>query len=191
MEIAGPGKRRGLFASRPGAPVEDAVSGTMPQVHPSRLLLPLLGAVAALAVLLPFPAAGAYSVQTVEISEGGFNPPSCQMNREYIRFKNTGSTPRRVTRPAATEGDPPLWDSGVLAPGETSNQVIIPYGGATRFVDPEFPDHFLIVRTPVMSKTWDVICSPDPSLQPPPPPCRLNAHCLRLPAIAVDNAGSQ
>lgn len=128
----------------------------------------------------------AYDVQTVEVSEAGFNPSVCRMNREYVRFKNVGSTPRRVVRPGIIPGDPPLLDTGVIQPGEVSTEFIIPHGGTTVFYDADDATHFVTVVTPVFVEYWEPICAPDPNWTPPQPPCRKNAHCLRLPAVALD-----
>jgi hypothetical protein len=145
-----------------------------------------------LAALVLAPGARAYDVQTVEVSEGGFNPAVCQMNREYLRFKNVGSTPRRVIWLPPTPGaDPleppePLFDSGWLQPGDVSNTVYMGFPGTFRFEDYENPAHYVIVKTPVYSATWPVVCSPDPAQRPPAPPCTGAAHCLRVPGVAAD-----
>lgn len=147
------------------------------------------GAIAALAVLaglLAAPDAGAYTVQTIEVSEGGFNPAVCQMNREYLRFKNVGSTPRRVVRYSPTPGGGLSFDSGWLQPGETSREEYMGFPGTFRFVDYENPAHAVVVKTPVFSATWPVQCEPDPAKRPPAPPCTGAAHCLRIPGLASD-----
>ena len=128
----------------------------------------------------------AYTVQTVEVSEGGFNPAVCRMNREYVRFKNVGSTPRRVIRPGVVVGDPPLIDTGYLKPGEVSTEILIPHGGTTEFFDADNLAHSMTVVTPVFVEYWDPICTPDPNYQPPQPPCRDNPYCVRAPLTAKD-----
>jgi hypothetical protein len=128
----------------------------------------------------------AYTVQTVEVSEGGFNPAVCRMNREYVRFKNVGSTPRRVIRPGVVAGDAPLIDTGYLKPGEVSNEILIPHGGTTEFYDADNLAHSMTVVTPVFVEYWDPICTPDPNYQPPQPPCRNNPYCVRAPLTAKD-----
>lgn len=144
----------------------------------------------ALALLAPAlaPPVGprAYEVQTIEVSEAGFNPPVCRMNREYVRFKNVGNEPHRVIIPSLFPGDLPFFDTGVLDPGETSNELRIEYGGSTVFVDAFDPTLKGTVITPVFVQTWDPQCTPDPNLQPPVPLCRKSAHCLRLPAVSSD-----
>ena len=127
-----------------------------------------------------------YNVNTVEVSEGGFNPGVCRMNREYVQFKNVGSKPIRVIRPGIVADPTPLIDTGYLEPGETSNQILIPHGGTTPFYDADNTAHSITVVTPVFVMHWDVICTPDPNFQPPQPPCRANPHCLRLPLVALD-----
>ncbi|GMV86272.1 MAG: hypothetical protein AMXMBFR80_21270 [Dehalococcoidia bacterium] len=152
-----------------------------------RRLLPLLGALALLApALLPRDATRAYEVQTIEVSEAGFNPPVCRMNREFVRFKNVGNEPRRVIIPSLFPGDLPFFDTGVLQPGETSNEYKSENGGSTVFVDAFDPTLTGTVITPVFVPKWDVQCTPDPNLQPPVPLCRKSDHCLRLPAISAD-----
>ena len=130
-------------------------------------------------------AAQGYTTQTVEVSEGGFNPRTCQMNREYIRFKNVGSTPRRVILPSQI-GQPPIFDTGYLEPGEVSISFTMQYPGTFEFYDADNSVNYVTVRTPVFSPTWQVICTPDPSKTPPPPVCRGNPHCLRMPLVALD-----
>jgi hypothetical protein len=127
-----------------------------------------------------------YGVHTVEVSEGGFNPGVCRMNREYVQFKNVGSKPIRVIRPGIVADPTPLIDTGYLEPGETSNKILIPHGGTTPFYDADEMSHSMTVVTPVFVMSWDPICTPDPNFQPPQPPCRGNAFCLRLPGVALD-----
>lgn len=128
----------------------------------------------------------AYTVQTVEVSELGFNPAVCRMNREYVRFHNAGATPIRVIRPGVVASDPPLIDTGVLQPGEYSTEIIIPHGGTTVFYDFDRPQHSVTVVTPVWVEHWEPSCTADPNYTPPQPPCRTNPYCLRLPVLAVD-----
>jgi len=148
-----------------------------------------LFAIAAAGLLVPFagiPRSRAYVVQTVEVSEAlGFNPTVCRMNREYVRFHNVGTSTVRVGRPGVTPGDPP-FDVQVIEPGDYSIEFSIPYGGTTKFIDIDNPSHSMTVVTPVFVMYWDPICTPDPDYQPPQPPCRGNAHCLRLPGTARD-----
>lgn len=155
----------------------------------SRTFRPLVALFLAAAVALPWHAAlmqGGYTTQTVEVSEGGFNPTVCRMNREYVQFKNVGSTPIRVIRPGIVADPTPLIDTGVLEPGETSNEILIPHGGTTVFYDADNLDHSMTVITPVFVEYWDPDCTADPGFQPPQPPCRGNAHCLRIPLLAMD-----
>lgn len=152
-----------------------------------RRLFPLLGLIALLAPgLAPHDASRAYEVQTIEVSEAGFNPPVCRMNREFVRFKNVGNEPRRIIIPSLFPEDLPFFDTGVLQPGETSNEYKSENGGSTVFVDAFDPSLTGTVITPVFVLKWDVQCTPDPNLQPPVPLCRKSDHCLRLPAISAD-----
>jgi hypothetical protein len=143
----------------------------------------LLVVVLALAGL---PGARAYEVMTVEVWEGGFNPTVCQMNREFLRFKNVGNNERRVVRISPTPGGDLLFDSGWLAPGAVSKEDYLGFPGTFRYEDFENPEHFVIVKTPVRSPQWTVVCSPDPERRPPPPLCRGQEHCLRVPSVAMD-----
>ena len=128
----------------------------------------------------------AYTVQTVEVSELGFNPAVCRMNREFVRFKNVGSVPIRVVRPGVIPGDPPLIDTDYVKPGTYSNEILIPHGGNTVFYDFDRRTHSMTVITPVFVEFWDPICTPDPNYTPPQPPCRTNPHCVRMPVLAFD-----
>lgn len=152
-----------------------------------RRFFPLFGLLALLgSSLVPHDATRAYEVQTIEVSEAGFNPPICRMNREYVRFKNVGSEPRRIIIPSLFPEDPPFFDTGVLESGEVSNALRIEYGGSTVFVDALDSSLRGTVITPVFVPKWDPQCTPDPNLQPPVPLCRKSEHCLRLPAISAD-----
>ena len=155
-----------------------------------RIALTAIAALTALVLAWPglfLPAeTRAYTVQTVEVSELGFNPAVCRMNREYVRFHNAGATPIRVIRPGVVASDPPLIDTGVLQPGEYSTEIIIPHGGTTVFYDFDRPQHSVTVVTPVWVEHWEPSCTPDPNYTPPQPPCRTNPYCLRLPVLAAD-----
>jgi len=121
----------------------------------------------------------------VEFSEDGFNPGICKMNREFIRFKNVDDVPRRVIIPANVQGWDPLWDSGLVQPGELSNTFTINYGGSTQFVDPD-SGKTMTALTPVFVALWDPECEVDPAFQPTPPLCRESLNCLRLQQVARD-----
>ncbi len=129
----------------------------------------------------------AITVQTVQVSESGFNPSVCKMNRDFVRFENVGTTPRRVIRPGIIPGQEPLFDTGVLEPGEVSNAFAIPYGGTTVFFDAEDMSRSVTVVTPVFVEQWEVVCTPDPEVVAPEPACPAEMFCLRLPALARDS----
>jgi hypothetical protein len=151
------------------------------------ILLLLITALAASAPFLSaYGAPHAYTTQTVEISEAGFNPAVCKMNREYVRFKNVGSTPRRVIRAGVLPTDPPLVDTGPIAPGASSGDILIPYGGTTVFQDADNPAHSVEVVTPVYVHYWDPDCVPAAGFQGSAPPCRTNPYCLRMADVATD-----
>lgn len=163
-------------------------SGSLPPVSRTAQVTTAIALIAILAAGLfavRTPARG-YTVQTVEVSEAGFNPGVCRMNREYVRFKNVGSRPLRVIRPGVVTGDPPLLDTGYIKPGEYSNEIIIPHGGTTEFFDADNLSHSMTVVTPVYVQYWEPICTPDSNYSPPQPPCRSNPYCLRLPVAARD-----
>ncbi|MGE0601877.1 MAG: hypothetical protein AB7J35_21015 [Dehalococcoidia bacterium] len=151
-----------------------------------RTTLTLLAIIAVAAPgFVPGGAGRALTVQTVEVSEGGFNPGVCRMNREFVQFHNVGSTTIRVGKPGVTPGDPP-FDVRTIEPGEYSSKFSIPYGGSTTFIDVDHPEHSMEVITPVFVEYWEPICTPDPDFRPPQPPCRGNEFCLRMPAVAFD-----
>ena len=128
----------------------------------------------------------AYTVQTVEIGELGFNPAICRMNREYVRFKNVSDSVMRVGRPSVFAGEPP-FDVQEIQPGGFSIEYLIAYGGSTVFIDVDNPEHKMTVITPVFVQTWEPICTPQAPAPPPPPsPCDAPSHCLRLPLLATD-----
>ena len=157
----------------------------------SRKLRLLFGILAIVSVLAPASLSQgnsrAYTVQTVEISELGFNPAICRMNREYVRFKNVSDSVKRVGRPSVFAGEPP-FDVQEIQPGEFSNEYLIAYGGSTVFIDVDNPEHKMTVITPVFVQTWDPICTPAAQVTPPPssPNCGAQSHCLRLPLLATD-----
>src|SRR5512141_3192567 len=73
--------------------------------------------------------ASRFKVFTVEVSEIGFNPPVCQISRDnYIQFKNVGKGAIRVIRHGS--GDALTFDSGLLSPGQVSNQDFFPFGSS-------------------------------------------------------------
>ena len=148
----------------------------------------LLTVLAVAGVAIPWSTASTqgYTTQTVEVSEAGFNPGVCRMNREYVAFKNVGSTPIRIIRPGIVADPTPLIDTGYIEPGETSRKILIPHGGTTPFYDADNLAHSMTVVTPVSVEYWDPICTPDADFQPPQPPCRGNPHCLRIPGVASD-----
>ena len=70
--------------------------------------------------------------------------------------------------------------------GGFSNEILIPHGGSTVFYDFERPNHSMSVITPVFVMSWEPICTPDPDISPPQPPCRQNPYCLRVASVALD-----
>ena len=59
----------------------------------------------------------------IEINDTGFNPAYCTVHRnDVIRWKNVGTKTHQVIVPeqSAALNQPPKYDSGPLAPGETT-----------------------------------------------------------------------
>ena len=72
----------------------------------------------------------------IEVKEDGFNPKLCTVRRDdSVQWKNIGTTTRRVIKPDAGVGSPPLFDSGDILPGELSQSVIITAGGNFNYQD--------------------------------------------------------
>ncbi len=60
---------------------------------------------------------------TIEVNDTGFNPVYCTVHRtDVVRWKNVGTKSHQVIVPdqSAALNQPPKFDSGPLAPGETS-----------------------------------------------------------------------
>ncbi|MBA4182071.1 MAG: hypothetical protein C0506_15900 [Anaerolinea sp.] len=130
--------------------------------------------------------ASRFKVFTVEVSEAGFNPGTCQISRDnYVQFKNVGRGPIRVIRDGS--GGTLTFDSGELKPGQVSNQDFFPHGGTAKFYDYARPNNSLTVVLPVWSPEWDESCEPVPGLNPIPGfDCIQKANCAVLPSVASD-----
>ncbi|MGE0706172.1 MAG: hypothetical protein AB7P22_19805 [Vicinamibacterales bacterium] len=152
----------------------------------ARLLLVLALIVPVALRAASFDVRAAYTVQVVEVNEGGFNPAVCKMNREYVQFKNVGTTPRRVIRPGVLATDPPLIDTGPIPPGGVSIEILVPHGGTTVFYDADNRSHSMQVITPVLVEYWDPICTADPSRRPAVPACLDVTRCRVLPMLASE-----
>jgi hypothetical protein len=152
----------------------------------------LAGSVAMVAIgcalLVQAGGAGAsrFKVFTVEVSEAGFNPSTCQISRDnYVQFKNVGRSAIRVIRYGS--GGALTFDSGQLQPGSVSNQDFFPHGGTAKFFDAARPNNYLTVVLPVWSPEWDEFCDPQPGLKPTPSfDCSARVNCGVLPALASD-----
>lgn len=128
-------------------------------------------------------------VFTVEVSESGFNPQVCRISRDnYVQFKNVGKATRRVIRPGTGADAEPIFDSGDLAPGQTSNQEVFPHGGTAKYYDKYRPEFFVTIVLPVLSPEWDEICAPIAGESPTVPSfgCVVKANCAVLPSLARD-----
>ena len=130
--------------------------------------------------------ASRFKVFTVEVSEAGFNPSTCQISRDnYVQFKNMGRGSIRVIRYGS--GGTLTFDTGELKPGQVSNQDFFPHGGTAKFYDYARPNNYLTVILPVWSPEWDEFCDPKPELRPIPAfDCTEKANCAVLPAVASD-----
>ena len=129
-------------------------------------------------------------VFTVEVSESGFNPQVCRISRDnYVQFKNVGKAPRRVIRPGTGANAEPLFDSGDLAPGQTSNQEVFPHGGTVRYSDKYRPEFSVTIVLPVWTPEWEEFCTPAAGVPDAAPRfgCAVRANCAVLPALARDS----
>ena len=129
--------------------------------------------VAAMAILLIFAgvrqlarAAGRDTddIYTIDVNETGFTPNSCKLNRnDSVRFRNAGTTPRRVMIPDPNfPNASPIFDSGLLRPGEVSNYYVFVYGGHQDFYDAADGNHKFTVTLPVLVEKWDEVCLGNP-----------------------------
>ena len=128
-------------------------------------------------------------VFTVEVSERGFNPQVCRISRDnYVQFKNVGTATRRVILPGVGANAEAQFDSGDLAPGQTSNQQVFPHGGTVKYFDKFLPGLSVTIVLPVLTAEWEDICTP--AAFPPLPVasfgCTVKAHCAVLPSLARD-----
>ena len=137
---------------------------------------------------------GAYAsrgkVFTVEVSENGFNPQVCRISRDnYVQFKNVGKVPRRVIRPGTGANAEPIFDSGDLAPGQTSNQEVFPHGGTARYWDKYRPEFSVTIVLPVWTAEWEDICTPAAGVPGAVPSfgCAVKANCAILPSLSRDS----
>lgn len=162
-------------------------------------LLMLLAGVSSVLVStrsLPVRAQSNYPGNTIEILPGslGFNPRSCQLNRNgsSVRFVNTDRVPRRlvVLDPYDPTPEEPtyLFDTGELAPGAFSNEILA--NGPIDVVYRDFANPNLTVRiySPVSNSAPDD-CKPQPPTPTPtntpratatPTPTQRPAGCARF-----------
>lgn len=160
------------------------------------MMMKLRTALAALTLTLVL--AGGFAVQTaanasrgvvftVEIGDRGFNPQVCRISRDnLVQFKNVGTVTRRVIRPGSGLNAEPLFDSGDLAPGQTSNQEVFPHGGTVKYSDKDRPEFSVTIVLPVFTAEWEDICTPAVALPTPPASfgCVVRANCAVLPQLA-------
>ncbi len=100
---------------------------------------------------------------TIDVNETGFTPRSCKINRnDSIRFRNAGTAPRRVIKPDVFANQPPIYDTGLLKPGEVSHDYIFVYGSTEHFFDAADASHEFVVLLPVLVEKWDEVCLGNP-----------------------------
>lgn len=148
-----------------------------------------LAALAIFAATWPHARAAVPRSFTVNITDTGFDPPLCKISRsDTVNWKNVGTKPHRVIAVNPTGGEP-TFDSGDLAPGETSlpNREF-EYPNQWRFKDNHNPAATGIVMTPVWSNDWQPSCEPLGITPAPviPRGCEVPFYCAIAPALAVE-----
>ena len=106
---------------------------------------------------------------TIDILADGFNPPSCQVNRNgrRVTFHNDDSVPRRIVSVAINPDQSPLWDTGYLDPDETWGAgLAIEFQAQIYYIDADNPDLQGVIIAPMSNDAPD-ICTP---LPPTPTP---------------------
>lgn len=136
-----------------------------------RLLFILAAAVAVLGGALTAAADGVPVYFVVNVSSAGFDPPVCRISRgDIVAWRNVGPTAIRIVLPNPSGGEP-LYDSGLVQPGETSRAFagfISP--NHWNFQDAANAAHVGVVITPVLTNNVDPQCSPTGALPVPPLP---------------------
>ncbi len=125
---------------------------------------------------------------TIDVDEMGFTPGMCQaVDRPVsIRFRNAGSSPRRVIVPDIFPGQPPLWSSGLLQPGDISTGYVQIFAGGRDFFDADELTHVFTLNVPKIGPAV-ASCTPDPIARPAPfIRCRGNVACNVAMAVASD-----
>ncbi len=145
------------------------------------------------------PASATDPPYVIEISEAGFNPPLCLVSRDDdVMWKNVGATVRRVIIPDVGVESPPLFDTGDIAPGETSFKVKITQGGSMKYQDYYDPLLKGVVQAPQYSNSGPESCSPQaptptptataqPTQAPRPMRCMTSIGCAVAPAVSRDD----
>ena len=105
---------------------------------------------------------------TIDVNETGFTPDSCKLNRnDSVRFRNAGTTLRRVVIPDVFPNQPAEFDTGMLKPGEVSYSYSFFAPGHKDFLDAADSSHIFTVNIPVLVEKWDEVCLGNPL--PPTP----------------------
>lgn len=176
-----------------------------------RLLLVVVSTAVAAAGVLSLtlggsqPAAASDPPYVIEASETGFNPSLCIISRDdVVMWKNVGATVRRVVVPDVGVESPPLFDTGDIAPGETSLKWVITHGGAMKYQDFYNPTLKGAIQTPQYSNSGPESCSPQaptptptatvpatatvqPTQAPRPMRCITSVGCAVAPAVSRDD----
>jgi len=146
------------------------------------LSMALLGAFSMLFLGGSRPASAAYGHYTIEISDTGVNPATCNINRgDEVVWKNVGTQTRRIMIPADGSLPPiPLTDD--IAPGATSNAANFTGGSKYLYFDAYNTSIKGVVDTPGRAMTQTIACSP---LAPTPTPTPTSAPATPSPAAIV------
>lgn len=122
------------------------------------------------------PATAAYEHYTIEISDTGVNPDSCSISRgDEVVWKNIGTQVHRIIKPDAGVNLPPLFDSGDIAPGETSPAARFDAGSKWLYYDQYNSAIKGVIITPARAESQAASCvplAPTPTATPTRAPAR-------------------
>lgn len=151
------------------------VASFRPLFAAAALAMALAGALSVALFAGHQPPVSAYNTYTIEVNEEGFNPRTCNINRDdAVLFKNAGKVAIRVYIPGFG-GLPPIFDE-TIEPGKTSASPLSFTAGGSYVYYSQFGD-FVTISTPKTSNYGQVSCSkeaptptPTPTATPGPPP---------------------
>jgi plastocyanin len=151
-----------------------------PLMAVAALWMALLGAFSMLFLGGSRPVSAAYGHYTIEISDTGVNPATCNISRgDEVVWKNIGSQVHRIIKPDAGVNSPPLFDSGDIAPGETSSPARFDAGSKWPYYDQYNQNIKGMIITPGTAESQAANCSP---LPPTPTPTPTRAPATPTPA---------